>query len=440
MEAGDTVIIRKFYMNVLLIFVSMFLLMFLGTNIFVSMGISAVLYLLVTGNAPLTLIPQSMINGISGFSLLAIPFFMLTGDLMNASGMTLRLVNFAKFFIGRVRGCLAYTCVFVNVVAAGVSGSGPADCSMVSSVMLPAMKKDNYPDEFAAAVNASAAVVGPIIPPSIPMVFISMLTNLSVGKLLFGGFLPGLLMGIAMLLICFFKTRKMDLHEEDQPNPTWKGFWSVLKESWLSVLAPIIIIAGVLTGLVTITEVAILAAGYVLFVGTVVYKTIGPKDIIKAFKGAALFSSSIMALFSIVGIFSWLIAVEEVGKTLAALVLSWDLHPWMFLLVINIWFLLMGMIMDAIPAMTIFVPVLLPIAESLGIDPVHFGVVVVVNLMIGLLTPPVGGLLFVESKISGVPFGTLSKNCTPFLISLLVILVLITYIPWLVTFIPNLFF
>ena len=162
MEAGDTVIIRKFYMNVLLIFVSMFLLMFLGTNIFVSMGISAVLYLLVTGNAPLTLIPQSMINGISGFSLLAIPFFMLTGDLMNASGMTLRLVNFAKFFIGRVRGCLAYTCVFCKCSGSRrVRFQFQADCSMVSSVMLPAMKKDNYPDEFAAAVNASAAVVGP---------------------------------------------------------------------------------------------------------------------------------------------------------------------------------------------------------------------------------------------------------------------------------------
>ena len=202
-------------MNVLLIFVSMFLLMFLGMDIFVSMGLSATLYLLVTGNAPLTLIPQSMINGISGFSLLAIPFFMLAGDFMNVSGMTLRLVNFAKFFIGRIKGCLAYTCVFVNVVAAGISGSGPADCSAVSSVMLPAMKKDNYPDDFAAAANAASAVVGPIIPPSIPMVFIAMLTNLSVGKLLFGGLVPGIMMGAAMCVICWAKTRKMDLHEEE---------------------------------------------------------------------------------------------------------------------------------------------------------------------------------------------------------------------------------
>lgn len=427
-------------MNVFLIFATMFLLMFLGMDIFVSMGISSVVYLLVTGGAPLTLIPQNMINGISGFSLLAIPFFMLTGDLMNMSGMTLRLVNFAKFFIGRIRGCLAYTCVFVNIVAAGVSGSGPADCSMVSSVMLPAMKKDNYPEDFSAALNASAAVVGPIIPPSIPMVFIAMLTNLSVGKLLFGGLVPGLLMGIAMLTICIVETRKMDLHEDDQPSPTWKGFWAMMKESILSIIAPVIIIVGVLTGFVTVTEVAILAAGYVLIVGVFVYKTIKLKDVFKCFKGAALFSSSIMALFSIVGIFSWLISVEEVGKNLASLVLSWNLQPWMFLAIVNIWFLLMGMIMDAIPAMTIFVPVLLPIATSLGIDPIHFGVVVVVNLMIGLITPPVGALLFVESKLSGVQFGALARRAMPFLLSLLAILLIITYVPQLVTFIPELFF
>lgn len=195
-----------------------------------------------------------------------------------------------------------------------------------------------------------------------------------------------------------------------------------------------------LTGFITITEIAILAAAYVLFVGAVVYRTLTIKSIFNAFKSSVLFSSSIMALFSVANIFSWLIAVEKVGERLASMVTAWNLQPWIFLLLINLWFLLMGMIMDAIPAMTIFVPVLMPIAESLGIDLVHFGVVVVVNLMIGLLTPPVGALLFVESKLSGVPFDRLTKSCMPFLISLLVVLALITYIPSLVTFIPNLFF
>ena len=428
------------YMNIVIVFATMFLLMFLGLDIFVSMGVAAAVYLLVTGAAPLSLITQSMVNGITNFSLLAIPFFMLTGEFMNISGMTMRLVDFAKFFIGRIKGCLAYTCVLVNMVIGGVSGSGPADCSAVSSVLLPAMNDDGYPTEFSAAVNASAAVVGPIIPPSIPMVFISILTNLSVGKLFFGGLIPGILMGAAMMVICWLSVKKMQLTEVHKHTLTWKGFWEVLKESWLSLIAPIIIIVGVMTGFVTITEVAILSTAYVLFIGAVVYRTIKLKDIINSFRKAVLFSSTVMALFSIVGIFSWLIAVEGISTKLAALVISLNLKPWMFLLLVNILFLILGMIMDAIPAMTIFVPVLLPIATSLGIDPIHFGCVVVVNLMIGLITPPVGGLLFVESKLANIAFDKLSKACMPFIVSLLVILLLITYIPGLVTWIPSLIF
>lgn len=427
-------------MNILLLFVVMFLLMFLGVDIFLSMGIAAAAYLIFTGAAPLTLITQSMINGITSFSLLAIPFFMLTGEFMNISGMTMRLVDFAKFFIGRIRGCLAYTCILVNMVIGGVSGSGPADCSAVSSVLLPAMEEDGYPIDFAAACNASAAVVGPIIPPSIPMVFISILTNLSVGKLFFGGFIPGIMMGLAMIVICWLSIRRMNLVEVHQHRLSWKGFAAVMKESWLSLIAPIIIIVGVMTGFVTITEVAILSTAYVLFVGAVVYKKIHWKEILAAFKGAVLFSSTVMALFSIVGIFSWLIAAEGVSAKLSAAVIAMHLSPWLFLLIVNVFFLFLGMIMDAIPAMTIFVPVLLPIATSLGIDPIHFGCVIVVNLMLGLITPPVGGLLFVESKLAKVSFDRLSKAVVPFILSLLVILMLITYLPALVTWLPNLIF
>ncbi|MEQ2457322.1 TRAP transporter large permease [Flavonifractor hominis] len=427
-------------MNILILFVVMFALMFLGMNIFVAMGVSAAGYLLLTGAAPLTLVSQSMINGVANFSLLAIPFFMLTGDLMNLSGMTLRLVEFAKFFIGRVKGSLAYTCILVNMVVAGVSGSGPADCSAVSSVLLPAMEKDRYPTEFSAALNACAATMGPIIPPSIPMVFLAMLTNLSVGKLFMGGLIPGVLIGLAIFLICWYKTRKMPLVEVSQHKLTLRGFWAALREAWLSLIAPLIILVGVLTGLVTITEVSILAAAYVLFVGAVVYRTIHLKDILHAFKKAVLFSSTVMAMFSVVNIFSWIIAVENLGSVLGDLVLRLHLHPAFFLFLITLLFFFLGMVMDAIPAMTIFVPVLLPIAEGLGIDPVHFGVVVVVNLMIGLVTPPVGGLLFVEAKLSKVPFDTLAKNCMPFILAMISVLLLATYIPPIVTALPNLIF
>ncbi len=426
-------------MSILMLFAVLFTFMFLGVEIFLSMGIAAAVYLLVTGNAPLTLIATSMINGITNTSLLAIPFFILAGELMNISGMTLRVVRFSRFFIGKWKGGLSYTCVVVNIIAAGVSGSAPADCSAVSSVMLPVMKKEGYPENFSAAINASAATIGPIIPPSIPMVFIGLLTNLSVGRLFLGGVIPGFLMGGALMLICYLKVKKMNLGKYEQEQ-SFKIFWEVLKDSFLALSAPIIIILGVITGLVTITEVAILATAYVLFIGVFVYKTIAIKDILNIFKRSVLFSSSIMALFSVAFIFSWFIAVEGIGKQLGVYIISMNMSPLMFLIFVGLLFILLGTIIDAIPAMLIFVPVILPIATELGIDPIHISVVIVTNLMIGLLTPPVGGLLYLEAKIANVPVDRLIKELIPFILVLFAVVALMTFFPPIVTFIPNLLF
>jgi tripartite ATP-independent transporter DctM subunit len=422
-----------------MLFAVLFTFMFLGVEIFLSMGIAAAVYLLVTGNAPLTLIATSMINGITNTSLLAIPFFILAGELMNISGMTLRVVRFSRFFIGKWKGGLSYTCVVVNIIAAGVSGSAPADCSAVSSVMLPVMKKEGYPENFSAAINASAATIGPIIPPSIPMVFIGLLTDLSVGRLFLGGVIPGFLMGGALMLICYLKVKKMNLGKYEQEQ-SFKIFWEVLKDSFLALSAPIIIILGVITGLVTITEVAILATAYVLFIGVFVYKTIAIKDILNIFKSSVLFSSSIMALFSVAFIFSWFIAVEGIGKQLGVYIISMNMSPLMFLIFVGLLFILLGTIIDAIPAMLIFVPVILPIATELGIDPIHISVVIVTNLMIGLLTPPVGGLLYLEAKIANVPVDRLIKELIPFILVLFAVVALMTFFPPIVTFIPNLLF
>jgi len=426
-------------MNILLVFVVLFVLMFLGIEIFISMGIAAAVYLLVTGNAPLTLIPTNMINGITSTSLLAIPFFILTGELMNVSGMTMRLVQFARFFIGKWKGGLSYTCVIVNIITAGVSGSAPADCSAISSVLLPAMKKEGYPDTFSAAINASAATIGPIIPPSIPMVFIGLLTNLSIGKLFLGGVIPGFLMGGALMLVCYWKVKKMNLKIYEHKK-TFRIFLGLFKDSFLALIAPLIIILGVITGLVTVTEVAMLSTAYVFIIGVFFYKTILIKDILKIFKDSILFSSSIMALFSIAFIFSWFIAVEGIGKQLQEFVLSMNMSPIMFLIFINLLFIFLGMIIDAIPAMLIFVPILLPIATALGIDHIHLGVVVVTNLMVGLLTPPVGGLIFLEAKMANVPFNLLVKELIPFILVLFAVVFLMTFFPPLVTFIPNILF
>lgn len=426
-------------MSMLMLFAAMFILMFLGVEIFLAMGIAAAAYLLVTGNAPLTLIPISMINAITKTSLLAIPFFILAGGLMNISGMTLRLVKFARFFIGKWKGGLSYTCVIVNIITAGVSGSAPADCSAVSSVLLPVMKKEGYPEDFSAAINASAATIGPIIPPSIPMVIIGLLTNLSIGRLFLGGVIPGFLMGGGLMLVCYLKVKKMDLRIYEQEQ-SFKIFLGILKDSFLALIAPLVIILGVITGLVTITEVAILATAYVLIIGVFVYKTIAIKDILNIFKDSILFSSTIMALFSIAFIFSWFIAVEGLGKQLGAYVLSIDMSPLMFLIFVNFLWVFLGTIVDAVASMIIFVPVLLPIAIALGIDPIFFGVLTVVNLMIGLLTPPVGGLLYLEAKIANVPVDRLIKEILPFILVLFAVVALMIFVPAIVTFIPNLLF
>ncbi|TYP53235.1 TRAP transporter large permease [Thermosediminibacter litoriperuensis] len=426
-------------MAILIIFIVMFFFMFLGLDIFISMAIAGSTYLLATGNGPLTMISNNMINGVSNVSLLAIPFFVLAGELMNISGMTDKLLDFSLFFIGRVKGALAHACIFVNAIFSLVSGSGPADAAAISPILLPKMKEEGYPEDFSAACNAAGAVLGPIIPPGIPMVFLGLITNLSIGRLFLGAMIPGILMAVFMSLIVALKVRNMKLKPHES-KMSWEGFLKVLRDSWLPLLAPVIIFVGVFTGMATVTEVAILATAYVLFIGIFVYRKITLKGFFQAFKNTALFSASIMALFAVAGIFSYMIAVEQLGMQIVQLINQYHISPLMFLFLCNVLFLFLGMIMDATPAMLIFGPLLLPIATRMGIDPIHFGTVMICNLMIGLITPPVGALLFLLSKISGLPFERVTKASLPFAIALLIVQALITVFPGLVTYLPNLVF
>lgn len=422
-----------------ILFLLMFLLCAVGFEIWAAMGLSAILYLLIRGDVPLNVMAMSMVSGVDIVTLVAIPFFMLAGELMNESGITERLVRFSQYFVGRIQGGLAYVTVIVNVIMAGVSGSAVADASAVSSVLLPAMARDGYDRRFAAAINAAAATIGPIIPPSIPMVFIAVISDLSIGRLFLGGVVPGLLMGI-------FLAVTISLQSLRHPLPTTRiegglvEFLRLLGQAFLALLAPVIIIAGVVFGVVTIVEVAFLAVFYVLVVGLLAYRTIRLQAVPGIFARAAATSVTIMAIFAAVGAFSWIIANEQLGPQVARGIQALGLGPRGFLLVVNLFFLFLGCLMDAVPAMLIFFPVLLPVAKGLGIDPIHFGVVVVLNLMIGLLTPPVGALLFLEAKIADIPFEVLVRAAMPYLVALLGVLGLITYIPTLVTFIPNLVF
>jgi tripartite ATP-independent transporter DctM subunit len=288
------------------------------------------------------------------------------------------------------------------------------------------MARDGYDKRFAAAINAAAATIGPIIPPSIPMVFIAVISDLSIGRLFLGGVVPGLLMGAFLAVTIYLQSLRHPL-----PKTQIKGglaeFMRLLGQAFLALMAPVIILAGVIFGVVTIVEVAFLAVLYVLLVGVLAYRTIHLRSLPGIFARAAGTSVTILAIFATVGAYSWIVANEQLGPQVARAIQALGLGSVGFLLVV-------------IPAMLIFFPVLLPVAKGLGIDPIHFGVVVVLNLMIGLLTPPVGGLLFLEAKIADIPFEVLVRAVMPYLAALLLVLALITYIPPLVTFVPNLVF
>ncbi|WP_053206375.1 TRAP transporter large permease [Jiangella muralis] len=427
-------------METVVLFLTLFACMGLGLSVWVSMGVAALVTIGALGLGDATSLPTAMAKGIGNFELLAIPFFILTGELLNRTGMTERILRLMMYFLGRYRGGLAYASVGVNVAVSGVSGSAPADASAVSSVMLPAMKKEGYRPEFAAAVNASAAVIGPIAPPSIPMIFVALVTNLSVGKLFLGGVVPALLLAGSMVLLIMWNARRGLLPQTERVPRRAADLGPLTLAALPALGAPVLLIGGILTGFATITELSILAAAYVLFLGLVVYRTLTPRDLLPLFRDGAVFSATIMILFAVVGAFSYVLTVGDLATGLSSMVEDLNVGPVAFILLAMVFFLIVGMPMDAVPAILIFLPILLPVATELGIDPIHFGVIVVVNLMLGLLTWPVGALLYVLTKMSGVSFGKLSVAVLPFLAVMIGVLLLLALVPGLVTWLPEVAF
>ncbi|MBB4124612.1 TRAP transporter large permease [Martelella radicis] len=424
---------------ILLLFAALFAFVALGMNIWLAMGISGVAYILLMGDISLRMVSSTMIGGVDSTTLVAIPFFILAGDLMNRSGITAKITELTDYFIGRARGGLAYVAVVVNVIVAGVSGSAVADASAVSSVIVPTMVKRGYDKPFAASINAAAAVIGPIIPPSIPMIFIGVISGISIGKLFLGGVLPGLMMGAVLMVAIYFISKKRQ-YPVTEKKLEMKAVKQLARDSSFALLAPLIILGGVVFGIVTLVEVSVLAVLYILMISLFIYRSIRARELPGIFMQSAVFSSSIMIIFAVVGLYQYIIAYEQLGVRLGELIPTLGLSKFWFLLLVNIFLLVMGCILDGIPVMLIFFPVLLPAAVELGIDPTHFGVIVVLNLMIGLLTPPIGVLLFLESKIADVSFGALVREIWPFFLSLLFVLAVCTYVPGVVMWLPNLVF
>jgi len=413
------------------------LLMFLGLPIAASMGLTAVLSFVALGTPNLLMmVPQRMYAGTTSFTLLAIPFFILAGNLMNTGGMTQRLVHFAQCLVGHIRGGLGHVTVVTNMIMAGMSGAAVADAVGTGNILIPAMEKAGYPRVFSAALVGAASTIGPIIPPSIPFVIFGSMTGTSVGRLFLGGFVPGVLMGILLMItVAIISKRRGYPNERRASLKELVGATVQAAPAWGS---PIIIIGGILAGVFTPTEAAAVASVYALAVGMFVYREIRLADLPRILWETVRNSVQVMFIISAASIFGWLLIQQQIPTKMVEGLMALTSQRWLVLLIVNVILLILGCFMEGIAIMLLTIPVFVPLVARVGVDPVHFGVIMALNSMIGLLTPPVGMCLYAVSSISKVPIWPLAKELWPYIVALTVCLLLITYIPWLTVWIPNL--
>jgi len=402
----------------------------------ISMGLASAAALLYKGGMPLTILAQKMFTGLDSFPLLAVPFFILAGCFMETGGISARLVRLASVLVGHVRGGLAHVVIMGTIFFSGVSGSSAADTAAIGSIMIPSMVRRGYPRPLAAAIVASAGGMGVNIPPCIIMVLYGIAANVSIGYLFAAGFLPGFLCGLSLMVMVYFVAKR-----EGLPREVRASLSEMLKAAWDAIpplLMPIIILGGILSGVFTATESAVIAVVYGMFLSMVIYKELHLRDVPGLLVTSAKLTGMVMLVVGMSITFAWIVTVERVPQMITEWILGVTQNPWMFLVFANFLMLIVGMFIDATPAMITFTPILFPIAQKLGIDPVHFGIVMVTNLGVGFVSPPVGSCLFVASAIGEVKIDEVIRPILPFLGVMIVALVLITYWPGMTLLIPRL--
>ena len=385
----------------------------------------------------ITLLYRNVYNGIDSFPLMAIPFFMLAGELMNRGGITMRLVEFSQAFMGHLRGGLAHVNVLSSMLFAGLSGSAVADTSALGSMLIPAMEKQGYSRKFAAAITAASSVIGPIIPPSGIMIIYAYVMGESVAALFLAGVIPGAMVGIGLMLMVKFMANKYDFPVATNKY-TWPERGQASIKAFFPLLTPVIILGGILGGIFTPTEAAAVAVAYALFIGLFVLKTLKINDLSGVITRAGITSSVVLLLVGAAMAFKTVVSLSHAPEQLAAFILTLTSNPLLLLFLINILLFIVGMFLDAGPAIIILGPILGPIFVGLGIDPIHFAIIMSVNLTVGLATPPMGLVLFVASAVSGERVEAIAKAILPFLAVEIVVIFLITYIPALSMTIPRL--
>lgn len=425
-------------MLISIMLVVLFSMLIIGVPVGIALAGSSMVWVLMSGSVPDFVVIHRMVNGVDSFPLLAIPFFILAGNLMNSAGITNRIFAFATACIGWLRGGLGHVNIIASVLFAGMSGAAVADAGGLGTIEIKAMRDAGYDDDFAVAVTAASSTIGPIIPPSLPMVVYGVMASASVGQLFTAGFIPGILMAIALMLMVAWYAKRRNYPRDKRFSIRLLG--TTFKRAFLSLMTPIIIVGGILTGAFTPTEAAISASVYALILGVFVYRTLTPKRLFHVSMDTIETSAIILFIVAAASIFAWILTSNRVTEQFADILMGMTQNPLLILLMLNVVLFIVGCFMETVAAITILVPVLLPIAEGVGVDPVHFGVIMVLNLMIGLLTPPVGMVLYVLSRVAGISFERCSAATLPFLFPLLVVLALITFVPTFSMWLPTLIY
>jgi tripartite ATP-independent transporter DctM subunit len=424
-------------MTILLLFAVLFGLMFLRVPIAIALGLSSLTYILISGQ-PVVLLAHTTLNGMDSFPLLAIPFFILAGGLMNSGGITKRIFGFARALVGWAHGGLGHVNVGASIIFAGMSGAAVADAGGLGQIEIEAMREAGYDDDFSVGVTAASSTIGPIIPPSLPLVIFGVMASVSIGELFVAGIIPGLLMALSLSFMVWWFSRKRGYPRDTSFSVS--NVWVKFREAFLPLMTPVIIVGGIATGAFTPTEAAVCASAFALFLGVAVYRTLNLRRILAVSIDTIETTAALLLIVGTASVFAWILTANQAAALFAETLLGITENKAVILLLILLVVLIVGLFMETIAAISILVPILMPVAAQVGIDPVHLGIIVILNLMLGLLTPPVGMVLYVLSRVSNVPFKQCVSATMPFMVPLVLVLLMLTFIPQITLFLPELLY